>query len=244
MTDHLANKPAPNSQHDGDLCFKFTLDGAEISAYGSKWSGKETVYLNNEIISSKRSFRRSSKHFFEHNGDEHCIHFNVTDILAGGMLCELYRNGKLIDSKVLNAYGNQSRNSAHTSQGYWFYFKVDNADIAVHNSWLGRETVYINDEIISSRFELSFSRYSKHCFEYKSQEYCVHLHLTNLWIGKIECELNIDGVHIDTQNRAFEFYRKKDGTIDIKKTAILLLPPLIIGGVFGFMFASATLKFF
>ncbi len=83
--------------------FYFQDGDIDIAAFGSGFSGKETIYLNDNPVSEARSFGRRSSHSFQHNGKQYQVVFNVTSMMKGELECELYIDGKL-HSKEIKAY--------------------------------------------------------------------------------------------------------------------------------------------
>ncbi|HMA98058.1 MAG TPA: hypothetical protein VKO38_01240 [Wenzhouxiangella sp.] len=76
----------------------FDVDDITISFWGSAWTGREVVRIDDRVVSSKRSLRFVTRHSFEHAGNRYEIVFRVVSMLRGQMEIELYRNGELIDS--------------------------------------------------------------------------------------------------------------------------------------------------
>jgi len=78
--------------------FYFEDEGTQIVAHGSALSGKETVFVDREIVSTKRSFSRKSIHDFHYKGHAYQIVFFMESILSGTLSCSLYKNGELISA--------------------------------------------------------------------------------------------------------------------------------------------------
>jgi len=76
----------------------FDLDDITIAFWGSAWTGREIVTVEDRIVSDKRSFRFTTPHHFEHAGIHYKLVFHVASILRGEFRIELYRNGVLVDS--------------------------------------------------------------------------------------------------------------------------------------------------
>lgn len=71
--------------------FYFEVDGLEIVAHGSAYSGKETVYINDNPVSEKRNlFSTNGTHTFQHQGKQYKVTFDVTNILTGKLTCKLF----------------------------------------------------------------------------------------------------------------------------------------------------------
>lgn len=76
----------------------FDLDGITISFWGSTWTGREIVTVEERVVSDKRSFRIKTLHRFEHGGIHYKLVFHVASTVRGDFRIELYRNGELVDS--------------------------------------------------------------------------------------------------------------------------------------------------
>jgi hypothetical protein len=76
--------------------FHFEFDGLSFRAGGSSVSGKENVYVNDELVSSKRSMTTLSEHKFSVNGNNYKLEFEVLDKSKGELACRLYCEDKLV----------------------------------------------------------------------------------------------------------------------------------------------------
>jgi len=74
--------------------FYFDDEGTQIAAHGSALSGKETVYVDREIASTKRSYKRTSTHDFQYKGHNYQVVFFMESMLKGTLSCSLYKDGK------------------------------------------------------------------------------------------------------------------------------------------------------
>jgi hypothetical protein len=83
--------------------FFFEDQGTEIAVNASAFSGKETVYMNDNPVSEKRSMGVISLHNFQYNGKHYRIKFDVLNILTQKIECTLYVDGK-IHSTETKAY--------------------------------------------------------------------------------------------------------------------------------------------
>lgn len=81
----------------GVECY-FDLDGITIKVWGSVWTGREVVELDNRIVSSKYSFRFSTPHEFDHGGHRYKVIFSIAKPMSGLVEIDLYRDGVLVDS--------------------------------------------------------------------------------------------------------------------------------------------------
>jgi len=76
----------------------FDVDGITISMWGSAWTGREVVTVDDRVVSRKWSLRRVTPHHFEHAGIRYKLVFRVVSMLRGELHIELYREGELVDS--------------------------------------------------------------------------------------------------------------------------------------------------
>lgn len=76
----------------------FDVDDITISLWGSAWSGREVVRVDDRIVSDRRSFRMSTPHRFEHGGHRYEVDFSIESVLRGRYRVELYRDGVRVDS--------------------------------------------------------------------------------------------------------------------------------------------------
>lgn len=76
----------------------FDIDGITIAFWGSAWTGREVVTVDDRIVSRKLSLKFATEHRFEHAGIHYKLVFRVLSMLSGHMRIELYREGELVDS--------------------------------------------------------------------------------------------------------------------------------------------------
>ncbi len=84
----------------------FDVDDITIHVWASTWSGREVVTVcqgqQKRVVSDKRSWRFSTPHEFEHDGQ----HYRVLLLVGfGKATIELSRNRVLIDSDEINKSG-------------------------------------------------------------------------------------------------------------------------------------------
>jgi len=79
------------SYRDG-FSYDFEDAGHVIHVHCSSISGKESIYLDGDLIASKRSFKRKSSMTFNIGEDNYEIEFNVVDMLKGETHCTLIKN--------------------------------------------------------------------------------------------------------------------------------------------------------
>lgn len=76
----------------------FDIDDITIAFWGSAWTGREVVTVEDRIVSDKRSLRFETAHHFEHAGIHYKLVFEVVSVLRGEFRIELHREGVLVDS--------------------------------------------------------------------------------------------------------------------------------------------------
>ncbi len=76
--------------------FQFEFNGLSFRAGGSSATGKEYVYVNDELISEKRSMSKLSEHPFAINNHNYKVEFDVLDKAKGELACRLYCEGKMV----------------------------------------------------------------------------------------------------------------------------------------------------
>ncbi|OCW97379.1 hypothetical protein [Alishewanella sp. HH-ZS] len=85
------------NQTDATLSF-FDYGDHTIKVMCSMSSGKEQVYVDEQLVSEKRSFRYHSTHQFELDGKKAEIRVKVASIFKGPYYIEFSVDGKTIDS--------------------------------------------------------------------------------------------------------------------------------------------------
>ncbi len=84
----------------------FDVDDITIHVWASNWTGREIVSVRNGgremVVSDKRSFRFQTPHEFDHDGHRFRLDFRVG---FGKVVVELYRDGVLIDSDLIDNSG-------------------------------------------------------------------------------------------------------------------------------------------
>ena len=72
--------------------FYFQDGDDQIACFGSYFTGKEEVYINDELVSEKRNINVKSKHQFELSGNTFNVKFEMLNILTGKLQCSLFKN--------------------------------------------------------------------------------------------------------------------------------------------------------
>jgi len=93
--------------------FYFQLGDNQLACYGSYFAGKEEVYLNDDLISSKRSFGFKSTHAIDIDRKKYDISYQIVNPLSGKVTCSLLSDNRLIlaQSQSLVSGNNKSVNN-------------------------------------------------------------------------------------------------------------------------------------
>lgn len=84
--------------------YYFEVDGLEITAHSSAYSGKQTIYINDNPVSEKGNiFTTINWHVFQHNGKHYKVIFSESNLARSEVVCKLYVGGTL-DSVQTKAY--------------------------------------------------------------------------------------------------------------------------------------------
>jgi len=96
------------------------------------------------------------------------------------------------------------------TKGYWFYFQDGENEIAVFGSgWSGKEIVYFNDDPVSEDRNIRFK--STHEFTKNGKHYRIVYEVVSMMTGEVNCQLFIDDVLTDEQNKAVVVKKGKAG---------------------------------
>jgi hypothetical protein len=81
--------------------YEFTDGDNEIAVHGSAWTGKETVYFNDEVVADKRNLTRlKEEHHFTKGDHEYRVQLFTTSILKMQVMCQVWKDGTLLGSKT------------------------------------------------------------------------------------------------------------------------------------------------
>jgi hypothetical protein len=79
--------------------FYFQDDDNQIACFGSLFTGKEEVYINDDLVSSKRSLGLKSKHQFEFAEMDYQIEYAMKNYLTGRVECTFFKNKQLVEQQ-------------------------------------------------------------------------------------------------------------------------------------------------
>lgn len=103
--------------------FYFNDEGTPITVFGSSYSGKEVVFVGEEIVSSKRNLlRRSGRHPFHIGATPYEVELALTEIMTGKLECRLFKNGEQIACET-KAYIDSARRSwkSYFKELFWLF---------------------------------------------------------------------------------------------------------------------------
>lgn len=81
--------------------FVFRSGNHFIRAWGSSATGMERVYVDENLVSERRTVSKDSVHSFSVGGEDYAIAFKTTSILKGDLQCRLFKNGTVIKAYML-----------------------------------------------------------------------------------------------------------------------------------------------
>ena len=76
--------------------FYFDDEGTQIVAHVSALTGKEVVFVDDEIVSNKRNFRLQATHSFAHKERQYEVTIAMVSLIKGAINCRLQRDGVLL----------------------------------------------------------------------------------------------------------------------------------------------------
>ncbi len=76
--------------------------GREIELRVSRLTGYQSVRVNGEVISKKRSYSQFNKHFFTHEGNEYEVELVHISYLKNSYICSVFRNNILLNEIECN----------------------------------------------------------------------------------------------------------------------------------------------
>lgn len=86
------NIPQDVNYRDG-YHYYFQLGQHRIHAFGSAKSGKEQVFVDQNMVAEKRSFGRKSCLAFQIDGNDMEVEFHMVNMFSGELHCTLIQNG-------------------------------------------------------------------------------------------------------------------------------------------------------
>ena len=84
--------------------FYFDDESTQIVVFVSALSGKEVVFVDDEIVSNMRSFRLKATHSFEHKGQQYEVTIALGNLFKGTINCSLLKDGILLTKTSKSLY--------------------------------------------------------------------------------------------------------------------------------------------
>lgn len=122
------------------------------------------------------------------------------------------------------------------TRGYKFYFQEGDNQIACFGSYVsGKEEVYVNDELVSTKRSLGFK--SVHSFMIEEHTYSVVYKLSNILNGQVKCSLlkGVNTLSVQSQSIFSNNPKTANG---------IILWCFFVGSVFGALGYILSLYFF
>ena len=94
-------KPLPQNSTGsvtGGIWFVFSHEGNTIRVWGSSLTGKERIYVEDQIVAEARNFKRHEKLEFSIGDKKYAVTFNVISMAKGQLECILSCNGASVDA--------------------------------------------------------------------------------------------------------------------------------------------------
>lgn len=130
-TSNEKTKMATSGIREG-YWFYFNDESVDIAVNGSMWSGRETVYVNDNPVSDKREmFKVKSSHTFTHAEQAYRVSFEMDNILTGRLECSLFKNNRLIAKQEKAAFDSAKSFIKIIGVGFLFGLLIGGAALAL-----------------------------------------------------------------------------------------------------------------
>jgi len=92
--------------------FYFQDGDNQIACFGSYFTGKEEVYINDDLVSSRRSVNIKSSHTFDFENSQYQVKFDMLNILTGRLECTLYKDQEVLAKQVQSSLPSDPKKAA------------------------------------------------------------------------------------------------------------------------------------
>lgn len=92
--------------------FYFKAGDNQIACFGSFFTGKEDVYVNDELVSSKRNFGFKSAHEFEIEGVKYRVVYDLVNLITGKVECSFFKGRKSLASQSQSPFSQNPKTGA------------------------------------------------------------------------------------------------------------------------------------
>lgn len=89
--------------------FYFQEGDNQVACCGSFYSGKEEVYVNDDLVSTKRSFGFTSVHQFEFEGIKYRVVYQLKNLLSARVECSLLKENELIAKQSQSLFSDKPK---------------------------------------------------------------------------------------------------------------------------------------
>jgi hypothetical protein len=94
--------------------FYFQEGDNQIACFGSFFSGKEDVYINDDLVSTKRNFGFKSVHKFEFEGTKYSVIYELKNAISGKLDCSLLKGNMQIATQSQSLFSENPKKAAIT----------------------------------------------------------------------------------------------------------------------------------
>ncbi len=85
--------------------FVFNENDIKITVRASVLLGNESIYVNDKLVSKKRSLKKMSRHVFDIGNMEYQVSFEA-EIMKGRITCALFKNEEMVNKYEIKSKGN------------------------------------------------------------------------------------------------------------------------------------------
>lgn len=102
MKDHNPDHLPAESIADRLSAWFVCRDGHKtIRAWGSFFTGKEIIYLDEHVVSERRSIKKDSNHTFMDEGNIYRVQYHLINQITGKLECRFYKNQTLLKASLM-----------------------------------------------------------------------------------------------------------------------------------------------
>ncbi|WP_111979452.1 hypothetical protein [Algibacillus agarilyticus] len=92
------------------MSFTFNDEGNVVVYKANSLSGKESVIVNDQVVSESKNYKKHSTHQFEYNEKNYTIELIVNSLIKGDVTCNFSVENKLITAYKLNYIKKKTNN--------------------------------------------------------------------------------------------------------------------------------------
>ena len=102
--------------------FFFDIADHPVTVHASGWSARERLWINDDLVSDRRSFRVATLHEIEVGGERFEIRVEISDWLRGGIRCTVQQNEQPVHTVVLKMIPDEQSIWRYMFKDLWKYF--------------------------------------------------------------------------------------------------------------------------